>query len=54
MKTLATGYLNGEVVSIIRIWNNTVTGKVYCEAMFNEENGVRTDLNNITLLQWTV
>lgn len=52
MKTLAIGYLNGEKVSIIRVWNNTRTGKVYCEAMFNEERGIRIDLNSINLLQW--
>ena len=52
MQVLATGYLNGEAVSIIRVWNNTTTGKVYCEAMFDKDRGVRIDLNSINLLQW--
>jgi len=55
MKTVAMGFFNGEKVRVVSVWFNASTEKAYCELYFGEsgyDNGLRTQLDNVSLLQW--
>lgn len=52
MKTIATGYFNGEKVRIVSIWFSEKTGQSYCEFYYGPEGqfemgGLRTQFENV-------
>lgn len=57
MKTIATGFFNGEKVRIASVWFNARTGSSYCEVFFGDngwDNGLRTQFENISSVQFIV
>lgn len=54
MKTIATGFFNGESVRITSVWYNARTGSSYCELFFADGDGLRTQFQNVSLVQFIV
>lgn len=57
MKTIATGFFNGQAVRITSVWFNARTGSSYCELWYGDNgytDGLRTQLENVKLVQFIV